>query len=372
MLLISAVLSFVLALLLKFVHFKREVTMVELLAGASLAALVSVFIQLAAVEIYKNQVGADYELWHSYVSNKGSVTKDCPSGWTSYPSSFCSNYDTEVREENCRTTYDSKGKATGRTCDYVTYYLYDYSDETRWYVKSPIATYEINRVDRRGTAKPPRFALIQLGDPVSITSSYQNWLLAPNNAFEYAPHEVYEAPAYPKVADYYNVNLVLGSAGDVTSEWNDTIRDWLRENGHEKQVSIIAHVTTNPLEYFDSVMYAWKGGKKNEVALFFGVDDIGNLKWFKSTSFAKGYGNQLLHGLLLDNYILQYGKKPDIESALEIVGENYVRYEMKNMEYIKDSIEVPTGVNIASILLSLAFAAGIITLLAKNDIRDRK
>ncbi|CAL9968226.1 hypothetical protein VPHD479_0124 [Vibrio phage D479] len=381
----SGITAFLSVFILKFAVFKREITWYELIGGGLVASVLAIGIHLGLQAGYMNSQTADTELWHGFVQEKNKVTETCPSGWTDWPDAFCSNYDTRTVEYNCRTETSGTGKnkTSRRVCDYKTQYNYDYRDETRWFVKTTIGGYEIDRVDRRGTDMPIRWGVIHKEDPVSKSNGYTNWLLAPNNAFEYARSENALAPKYPRVIDYYNVDLVIDDTEIANPKnewkspldgWNEQVRNWLRVNGYEKQVNVIVIGTKKPASYFDDVMYQWKGGKKNDVILFFGLDDDNKLNWFKSTSFAKGYNNQLLHSELASLHESNKDK-PDfwqtaLDKSLTVIEADYNRYEMKNMEYIKKSIQPPTGLLVIIQILAFLAGAGISYGLAQNTHRE--
>lgn len=152
------------------------------------------------------------------------------------------------------------------------------------------------------------------------------------------PKTAYKIPKQPSVYDYYNTNLVINNTTVDTKSWNDDIRHWLNKNGYKKQVSVVAIVTDKPPLFFDQLMYTWRGGEKNQVILVFGVKD-NEINWFNSSSFAKGYNNSELHAKLKMHWS-EYTKSFDIKPYLSIIGENFNRYEMKNMEYLKSTIDI--------------------------------
>lgn len=374
---LSVIFAFLSVVVLKFTVFRKEMTVLETLCGGLVAAIIVFGVHKGVDAVYINSQTSDIELFHGKVTQTTTRTQQCPSGWTDYSDSFCSNYDTRTVEYNCRTetTGTGKNKSSRRVCDTKTQYNYDYDSETRWYVKSTLGEYEIDRVDRRGSSKPTRWGMVKIDDPVSKTSSYTNWLLVDNNAFEYNKSDMYTAPPYPRIGDYYNTKLVIDKVGVTKGkEWNTKLRKWLAKNAFSKQVNIIVHITDKPVAYFDSVMYQWHGGKKNDVNVFIGTDNKKPV-WVKSTSFAKGYGNSELHLKIESDLTERFSDPAFWDTSLDIiisdVSKKYNRYSMENMQYIKKSIITPTWLLIIIQILGLVVGGGVSFMLGNNSIRER-
>lgn len=145
-------------------------------------------------------------------------------------------------------------------------------------------------------------------------------------------------PKYPRVYDYYRVSRVLNVSGLglPTDYWNEYLNNTLKTLGAEKQVNIVWVITSGqPIEYFQGLVYAWSGGKKNDVIVVTDINKDMSINWGKSTSFADGMNNMELHarnGLSLTGKSMGVGVLADVAGN---IGKGYNRLPMKEMDYLK-------------------------------------
>lgn len=353
---------------LKFGFFKREFSILEMLAVSIISPIVAGLFFVVMLGVQIGSITGDTELLHGTVLSKNPVTKSCPSGWNDWQDDFCSEYTTREVLDYCTGT---PGK--DYVCYYKTQYHYDYDTETRWYLKSTFGTDQIARVNPRGDRMPPRYDKIIVGEPYAMQHHYTNWLLVPNNAFVYSSVTGYSVFKYPFVYDLYRTKLVIGDASAPYVDWNDTLRLWLRQNGAVHEINPIIILTHQPIEYVDAQMYAWKGGKKNDFEVFIGIDKDNKPLWIRPITFAKGYKNaSVITDIESDFDKLPKDKALD-KNFIEILFanfENYNRIHMTEFEYLKRSIELSGIQLVILVLLTLALQFAAVVALTKNELRD--
>lgn len=201
------------------------------------------------------------------------------------------------------TTGSGKTKSTTRSCREVCSTCYDHPYDYDWLVGTSFGTIDINRIDRQGKDEPPRWTSIKEGDPVTKNYTTENWLKATENLLlpkkvDISEEQLKEIPAAPYVFDYYNVNLVTDLLPNTipvdTNGWNKNIREWERKAGPEKHVSVWLILTDKDISFSDRVLWAHRGGQKNEVIMIYGVAPDGRVEWFRGHSFANGMNNNTL------------------------------------------------------------------------------
>lgn len=352
--------------------FKQTITPIE----AIIQAIIPVLLITLIWNVGRYSDTWDTELWNGEVTKKEVQREACPWGWRDYQDDFCTEYRTrEVRDgQTCTTTTDSKGK-TKRTCvpKYKTQYSYIYPWEQKFYVYTNIKeTYMIARVDAQGAVTPPFYNTTYVGEPAAARKSYTNWIrAASNNIFheDGAAEDKYRdiLPVYPNaVHDYFHVDRVVRVGGvNVPDTINTLLSDKLKQLGPKKQMNailVVADAKTIGPDFAYALRRYWMGFKKNDAVVFLGVD--GNtLKWADVMSWSK---KSIFDVTLRDTLFAQVGKPVDyagVVTSLSDVGmANYERREMKEFEYLKDQIPVPTWLTIVVLVLSIGGSIGLAIL----------
>lgn len=325
---------------------QSKISFLELGVQVGLAILVSVL--LWNMGKY-NQI-SDVEIWNGEVVEKFPRKESCPIGWVAYSDGFCRHYITRQVEvgETCST--DSKGR---RICTpiYQTQYNYTYSWEQNWYVKGNIdKTWEISRVDRRGADEPERWTEVQIGDPVSKTNTYENYVKAASSSLfnkEQGWAEQYAdvIPQYPSdIYDYYRVNRVLavGEPGiQDLGAWNSYLPEILKVLGPERQANMVLIFTDLPPTFAEGTIAAWQGGKKNDILIFVGTQDGESVDWVRVHSWSK---NDLVNVRIRDALKSYDLSNPEtvLQDVFQIAMSNFERRPMAEFEYLKDEIQ-PSG-----------------------------
>lgn len=278
----------------------------------------------------------DVEVLNGQVTGKYMHTEIC----TEYSS--CKNYH---YKEKCRYHRDSKGKSQ-RSC--TSYKVFDYPTEYDWYVTTSVGELNIERVNARGDAVPNRYSQALLGEPASVPHQYTNYLWADKHSlfapedFEKKYPEDYRKgiPTYPMVYDYYRTNHVVNLTGVPSMGYNEYISDVLRTAGVDKQLNItlVMYNSTDP-EFVDATMTKWRGGKKNDVIMFFGINSDGNVDKFFSTSFAGGMKNEMLHATMRIDALGEKMSLDLVKKQVYTTVQQYKRLPNEEFKYMKYRLE---------------------------------
>ena len=277
--------------------------------------------------------------------------------------------------ENCYTvtTTDSKGKKSSRRqCDPI--YCDEHAYDVSWRVLTTLGTWTIDRVDRRGTTMPPRWDDVIIGEPVQEARMVSNYLLLNPDRFNTSEQiskkfasKVFE---YPQPYDYYRYQRVLQ---DDPKQDYDGISIWLNEqlkkDGLAKQLNVLLVVThiTDP-DFFYAQIEKWEGVRKNDVVLFYGIDDNDKIQWSRAMSFADGQNNQImLKELETMTYTQSFGVELVQAQYKKIVNE-FHRVPNRTFEYMKDAWIPPTWWVISMSLFNLLVACGIAWFMIKEDV----
>lgn len=344
----------------------------------SIQTLIGVLAVFILYQVGKYSQISDYEIWNGEVTLKESVRRSCPFGWVDYTDGFCRHYTTRSVKTGTQTCTGS-GKDRRCTDDYKTQYNYIYSWEQNWLVHSNIKrTWEISRVDAQGSRTPPRWEEVTVGDPVSKTNSYDNYVRAANNSLfnkDRRLAEQYEAviPEYPiDIVDYYRVDRVL-TAGEVVIpnlvEYNRLLPQILKDLGPEKQANVVILFTDiSEKQFADAVVNSWQGGKKNDIIIIASVLSDLSIRWLHIHSWSK---NKMFNVVMRDE-LLDVGSIANAEQVIDLVHktamEHFERIPMAEFEYLKNEIEPPKSFIIFTIIFMLILSSGLTYLFHKVDI----
>lgn len=312
---------------------------------------ISIMMGVTYASIYVSM--ADTEILNGKILNKSREVE-----WCNSQSSSCKHY---TWREKCSYYTDSKGNRQER-CD--SYKVFDYLYEIDWRVNTSFGSHTIERVNRQGTTIPPRWSIIQIGDPASTEHTYFNYLLGNKESLfheeEYKRNytEKYKKslPEYPKVYDYYRVNHVLNLTNHNSNGYNDYISMVLRDMGSAKQVNIILVLyPVTDTELPKAIIGKWRGGKKNDVIMLAALDDTGSVRNFSSTSFAQGSNNELLHSKLRMNAMSEQMSLDLVKNLVKDINHEFKRLPNAEFEYLKYKLEPSMWVVIiCSILASIS------------------
>lgn len=285
---------------------------------------------------------SDSEVINGQVTNKKRERVSCRHGYPCHCHQVCSG---SGKSRSCYTHCD--------TC-YEHFFDYDWDLQTNldW-------TITIDTVDRQGLREPPRWTLVQKGDPVARSHGYTNYIKAsPDSLFRYQGLiEKYKEklPTYPlNVYDYYRLDrviLVNGAALPDLKDWNQNLSEVNGRLGPSKQTNIIMVVVKDlPDDWFYALSQTWLGGKKNDVVVVLGTSDNQKFTWVNVMSWTDRQIMKIkLRDSLLDVGALDRAKIfPLVEAT---VSELFVRKNMKDFKYLAGSVTPsPTEFTIAAII----------------------
>lgn len=287
---------------------------------------------------------SDVEVWNGEVTDKKRV-------WVSCSHSY----------EVCT------GSGEDRTC--VT--RYRHSNDWDWRVYTTAGDFIIDRVDSRGSRTPPRWDQVRIGEPASRHHSYRNYLLAdPHSLFVESENlaELYILPNYPSVFDYYRFNRVVGTPPKVSpKDINLYLNDRLKFLGPNKQLNIVTVFTNQDPQFFNALMSKWKGGKKNDVIMVFGISED-NISWFRSNSYARGMNNRVMHSRM---ETLATGQPFTLElltELVDIVNIDFNRLSADEFSFKQASIQIPLWLLLLVLLLNLGASFGIALYMKENHL----
>jgi hypothetical protein len=196
---------------------------------------------------------------------------------------------------SCNCSESCSGSGANRTCSTTCQTCYEHLYDYSWRVHTTVGTITINRIDRQGSQEPPRFSIVQPGQPVALTESYTNYIKgAPDSLFYNKildQKAMSKVPAYPSnVYDYHYVDRVLSVGVNLPDhkQWNLDLANLLKVLGPQKQANVvIMFVNSSDPNFAKSVEQSWLGGKKNDIILIVGTPEYPNIQWASVLSWTK-------------------------------------------------------------------------------------
>jgi len=297
---------------------------------------------------------SDIEILNGQVTDKRSVRVSCEHSYS------C----------NCKTNSD--GHTSCDTC-------YRHSYDIDWVVYSTVGRFNINRVNSQGTVEPPRWTAVQIGEPVARESTYKNYILGADfSLFKEEQHLVHsfgdKIPSYPRVHDYHRINRVLTVQVQVprqdVNNFNHLLNDRLKTLGPKHQVNIVSVIVNeSDPNYRYAVEQAWKGGKKNDVIVLFGITQYPTIDWADIITFARNTGNEHFRVVLRDN--LMKTKTFDYNQITDIITgdiqSSFKRPRMEQFEYLANDVHLDTKILFLLLAVSIVLSLGITYYFHRNE-----
>lgn len=296
----------------------------------------------------------DVEVWNGQVTKKYSEKVSCDHSYR------C----------NCYQSCSGSGKS--RSCTTVCQTCYEHSYDVSWRVKSNIGIFTISRVDRRGLKTPPRWETVKIGEPVSSTHSYTNYIKgSPDSLFhKKSLLKKYKEnlPKYPSnVYDYYRLNRLVNLGVNVdTKLFNEELSKINGELGPLKEVNFILVLVPEgyPYEYHSALEQHWLGGKKNDAILVISADKENNIEWVDVISFSYSDFKVALRNDIIDAKKVTPEILPVIKNRIE---KTFKRRPMQDYEYLQASVQPTHGQWIFGFIFSIILALGLSYFFHKND-----
>jgi hypothetical protein len=300
----------------------------------------------------------DVEVWNGRVASKNSQHVSCSH---SYP---C----------NCHEVCSGSGK--NRSCSTHCDTCYEHSYDVDWEVHTTNGEeVDIDRVDRQGIYEPPRFRATVIGEPTSLTHSYENYVKdSPGTLFRHQGlKEKYAAsiPTYPQnVFDYYRLNrlVTVGFSVPDAAAWNSALSDLNADLGRSKQANIIVVIVKDtPDDWYYALEESWIGGKKNDVILVVSVDADMKPQWATVMCWTT---NELFKVKLRDDVMNDPTLTRDavIADLRTNVSQYFVRKPMSDFEYLSSSITPSPTEWWVTMIIGLIAAVGMIVFFQMNDV----
>jgi len=328
--------------------------------GEAAAQLVICILMVAALYTagYNSKTG-DVRVLSGEIVGKGRITVPCSHSYS------C----------NCRPSCYTSGGV--QTCNTVCSTCYRHPNDWRWNVKTNVGgDFAIDRIDSRGSAEPPRFTSIKLGDPYSANQSYVNYVKAvPESLINMDSVKIAQfdslIPEYPQIYDYYHINRVIavGVAIPNIKEWNKYLSDKMKAVGPAKQANINIVIVNTPDQTYRYALEAkWHGGKKNDITVIVGMTTYGKMEWVDTITFGGNAGNSLMTVLMRDRLMAlpEFEYKQVIDTISTTVLEKFDRKPMKDFEYLNSGIYPPDWCIYASLMLGLALSLGCAFVFHRN------
>lgn len=297
----------------------------------------------------------DDEIWNSKVVNKTQDRVSCSH-------SYC-----------CRHGTCGSGK-NKYTCCKSTCYRHPYDFD--WNVRAENGErWEISRIDSQGTIMPPRWNIVQMGEPTASEHSYDNFIKAASGSLfrREGAVEKYQRflPQYPgDVYDYYRLSrlvLVNGAQVPDSQYWIDDISKLNSEIGQKTQSNIIV-VVVKGLEpdFYYALEQHWLGGKKNDVVLVMNLDAARKPTWVQVMAWER---NDIFKIKVRDELIA----KETVErwDVYNVLSRNIVKYHqrkpMADFEYLTASFTPSVTHWVVTTIIGLLISIGLSVYFHHNE-----
>jgi hypothetical protein len=347
-------------------YFKWKYTWAEfgIQIGATFVVLAGLFL---AVNAYQT---SDYKIVNGVVNKLDPNKQSCPNGWRSIRDGHCTEYRT--RKVYSHTTCSGTGNSKSCTRHYDTEYKYIYDWERRYFVKTDLNnTYEISRIDRQGANVPPRFAEINLGDPVSITVNYTNYIKGAADSLFAEEKPIEPSPiAYPKIRDYYKAYRVIFTGTTPDSElyvkWNESlavVNSNIRKTGGNV---IVVLTDSKNADLPEALARNWDAHNINDVVTVIGRSN-NTVNWVD----VRSWSDNSLVNVEIENEIMNLKTLDSVKinAILEqAMTKHFEEKPMDDFEYLADDIAPPTWAFIIAAFILLVITPLVTYVFHKHDI----
>lgn len=279
---------------------------------------------------------------------------------------------TYLESYSCHCRRDSKGNNHCQTCHRRHYTVH-------WDAQSTLGEFGIKSLDSTSStvylsSDPDRYTITKVGDPVSKTSSFTNYVKAvPQSLFHFTgikPAFADKIPEYPSnIYDIYKIDRVLTVGVPLRDyrEWNDDVSNMLRTLGPSKEANVVVvFVNTADQSYLYSLRSAWLNGKKNDVIVVIGTSKYPTIDWVGVLSWTD---NELFKVQLRDDVFNL--KTVDRPAIIEVISQNvkktFKRKDFHDFDSLQNEIDPPLWVAILAIVLSVLISGGLSWHFYKNE-----
>ena len=245
---------------------------------------------------------------------------------------------------NCRVVMSSDGKTSSTTCDTC----YEHNEDYDWVVKSDIGKTYINRIDRQGDEEPPRWKMVEIGEPYSTQIRHTNYLKSsPLSVFkDYEEFDKVIIPERPNVYDYYRIKHTV----NFNSSWTKGINeiDKLLTTALSKTSPVVkANVVVIFYGGDDKILQATKvrtyGGRINDQTIMVKVEPDGKIINVYPFSWTL---NNMVNVKLRDDIMGLGNLNGKSQEFVNIINENMKKYYSKRKndahDYLRYNMVFPT------------------------------
>lgn len=287
---------------------------------------------------------------------------------------------------SCEHSYEScSGSGDSRSC--VT--LFEHDHDYDWVLDIDdrvMGNIKIDRVDSQGKMEPELYTDAQIGGIAFKNHSYVDYIKANKNSlFNHRAEAdalkddvVFKTlPNAPKIYDQYQYNRVIVLNKNGKNKWiRDHSKGWrlafdsdLKTISSKIQANVIV-VVSNVLDdsLYHKIIVKWNGGSKNDIILFYNVNEDGVVNWFRSTSFMDGFENNTMHSLLRLNTLGKHFDASLYGKTMGIIKNNFHRHDMEKEKAQLDSYSVPWWVIAACLFVGCFSGVLLSKQLEKHDI----
>lgn len=228
------------------------------------------------------------------------------------------------------------GSGKNRSCS--PRYCNEHPYDVDWVIDTTIGNIPIHRVDSQGIIKPPLWSKAVNGEIATLSKSTENYTKLMKDSYTTSDNikqkYINKIPNYPTVYDYYKFNHVINTTDSDYSWVNPMVLSFLKNNAYDKQINIVVVITNYSSDYYYAVMDKWDGPKKNDLIMFFGVNNEAKVQWFKAITFANGQSNSILLDKLRVNTIGKELSTSLIADQLSLVKNEFHRLRNSNFIYL--------------------------------------
>lgn len=332
--------------------FPHKITWGEIAVSIGVSLVVSgLSVLLTLGNIYNTEV------WHGEVTDKRKVRTSCSHSYS------C----------NCTTTRDSNGNSTTicQTC-------YEHSHDYNWTVFTTVGNINIPRIDSQGRNEPPRFSVVTVGEPASIERTYVDYIRGSHSVFNIEKNEPDHpfnslVPNYPRVQDYYRIQLVHSTynvSSGIKNAINDGIRDRLKVLGAARQANIVVVITDKDQSFGEFLRNDWGNGRKNDAVIVIGTD--GSQEHKIEWAFVFGWSENQYFNINLRNELMDIGSINETVEVVNTISTNVSKYferqSMSDFKYLLFERETSVWVILFVLLLQIGANVGISVFNVHNKI----
>lgn len=318
-------------------------------------ALEAVFV-LLCIGVIRYKDSWDVEVWNGRIASKSRDVVSCAHAY------LC----------HCHSVSCGKG-CTTMHCDICHLHPFDVDWDAETTNREGIT---IDRVsgDLQGLTEPPRWTSVRVGEPTSLTHSYQNYIKAsPDTVFRGQGDDPKEqTPSYPSnVYDYYRLDHLVqfGVSVPDAKEWNDSLAQIDADLGRTKEVNVVVVLARGkPHSWFRVLERRWIGGKKNDAVVVVGTDGAA-VQWAEVMAWT----DHAYFKVKLRDDILAVGsldREKILAAIAQDTGKEYVRKPMKDFQYLRASAAPSRGEFAVAFALSVVFSLGLTWFFEENDVFD--